>query len=47
LSYALSLRNLEEMTAERGDGVDQSTVHRWELKILPMLAKCFAGASGR
>ena len=35
----LSLRNLEEMMAERGVGVDHATVHRWALKILPVLAK--------
>ncbi|MFC0695890.1 IS6 family transposase, partial [Paraburkholderia humisilvae] len=32
VSYAPSLRNLEEMMAERGIGVDHSTVHRWALK---------------
>ena len=36
-----SLRNLEEMTAERGVIVDHATVHRWSLKILPVLAKVF------
>lgn len=29
LAYALSLRNLEEMMAERGIIVDHSTLHRW------------------
>jgi transposase-like protein len=33
----LSLRNLEEMIAERGVIVDHATVHRWVLKILPCL----------
>jgi hypothetical protein len=28
-AYALSLRNLEEMMAERGILVDHSTLHRW------------------
>lgn len=28
-TYALSLRNLEEMMAERGVGVDHSTQYRW------------------
>jgi len=32
-AYALSLRNLEEMMAERGVIVDHATVHRWALKI--------------
>jgi transposase-like protein len=40
-SYPLSLRNLEEMMAERGVFVDHATVHRWALKILPVLAKAF------
>ncbi|SFL15740.1 hypothetical protein SAMN04488498_14228 [Mesorhizobium albiziae] len=29
LAYNLSLRELEEMIAERGLSVDHSTVHRW------------------
>ena len=37
-AYSLSLRNLEEMMAERGVLVDHATVHRWALKILPVLA---------
>jgi len=37
-AYPLSLRNLEEMMAERGVLVDHSTVHRWALKFLPVLA---------
>ncbi|MFC7411325.1 IS6 family transposase [Hydrogenophaga atypica] len=40
-SYPLSLRNLEEMMAERGVCVDHATVHRWALKILPVLAGVF------
>jgi len=40
-AYPLSLRNLEEMMAERGVAVDHATVHRWVLKILPVLAKGF------
>lgn len=40
-AYALSLRNLEEMMAERGVEVDHATVHRWALKILPILVKVF------
>ncbi|MBC3910942.1 IS6 family transposase [Undibacterium umbellatum] len=38
-AYALSLRNLEEMMAERGVEVDHTTVHRWAVRILPVLAK--------
>jgi len=37
-AYPLSLRHLEEMMAERGIAVDHSTVHRWAVKILPVLA---------
>jgi transposase-like protein len=40
-AYPLSLRNLEEMMAERGVFVDHATVHRWALKILPVLAAAF------
>ena len=40
-AYPLSLRNLEEMMAERGVTVDHATVHRWALKILPVLAAVF------
>ncbi|WP_397282624.1 IS6 family transposase [Pandoraea sputorum] len=40
-AYPLSLSNLEEMMAERGVLVDHATVHRWVLKILPVLAKVF------
>jgi putative transposase len=40
-AYSLSLRNLEEMMAERGVAVDHATVHRWALKMLPTLAKVF------
>jgi transposase-like protein len=29
LAYNLSLRNLEEMMAERGISVDHATIHRW------------------
>src|ERR1700731_780324 len=41
VAYPLSLRNLEEMMAERGISVDHSTVHRWALKLLPVLEKAF------
>ena len=40
-AYPLSLRNLEEMMAERGVAVDHATVHRWAVKILPVLAGVF------
>ena len=40
-AYPLSLRHIEEMMAERGVAVDHATVHRWALKILPVLAAVF------
>ncbi len=36
LAYALSLRNLEEMMAERGIAVDHSTLHRWVIRLVPL-----------
>ncbi|MGP2408037.1 IS6 family transposase [Yersinia sp. 2545 StPb PI] len=41
LAYALSLRNLEEMMAERGILVDHSTLHRWVIRLVPLLDKVF------
>jgi transposase-like protein len=38
VSYALSLRDINELMHERGLFVDSTTVHRWALKILPVLA---------
>ncbi len=37
-AYPLSFRNIEEMMAERGVFVDHSTLHRWSIKMLPVLA---------
>ncbi|EEA00824.1 Integrase catalytic region [Burkholderia sp. H160] len=39
VAYPLSLRHLEEMMLVRGIEVDHSTVHRWALKLLPLLEK--------
>jgi putative transposase len=39
--YPLSFRQIEEMMAERGVFVDHSTLHRWSMKILPVLAAAF------
>jgi hypothetical protein len=39
LAYNLSLRNLEEMMAERGISVDHATVHRWVVR--------YSSANGR
>lgn len=41
LAYNLSLRNLEEMMAERGIQVDHSTIHRWVVRFSPQLLKRF------
>jgi putative transposase len=41
LAYNLSLRDLEEMTAERGLSVDHSTVHRWVVHFSPQLLERF------
>ncbi|PVX85593.1 IS6 family transposase [Paraburkholderia unamae] len=41
VAYSLSLRNLEEMLAERDIGVDHSTVHRWVVKLVPLFEKTF------
>ena len=41
IAYPLSLRHVEEMMQERGVFVDHSTVHRWAMKILPVLAAAF------
>ena len=38
VAYPLSLRQIEEMRAERGVEVDHSTIHRWAIKMLPVLA---------
>jgi putative transposase len=38
VAYPLSLRDLEEMMAERGVAVDHSTIHRRAVKMLPVLA---------
>lgn len=41
LAYGLSLRDLEEMIAERGLVVDHSTIHRWVVKYAPQLLDAF------
>ena len=40
-AHPLSLRHIEEMMVERGVFVDHATVHRWSIKILPVLAAVF------
>ena len=41
VAYPLSLRHVEEMMQERGVFVDHSTVHRWAIKMLPVLTAVF------
>jgi transposase-like protein len=41
LAYSLSLRNLEEIMAERGVIVDHATLHRWLARVVPLLDKAF------
>ena len=41
VAYPLSLRHIEEMMHERGVFVDHTTIHRWSIKILPVLAAVF------
>jgi transposase-like protein len=41
LAYNLSLRNLEEMMAERGISVDHATIHRWVVRYSPELLDRF------
>jgi putative transposase len=40
-AYPLSLRHLKEMFAERGVDVDHTTMHRWSLKLIPVLERLF------
>ena len=40
-AYPLSMRRIEELMAERGVAVDHATIHRWALKILPVLDRVF------
>jgi transposase-like protein len=37
LAYSLSLRDLEEMMAERGISIDHATIHRWTVHYAPLL----------
>lgn len=42
LTYSLSLRDLEEMMTERGILVDHSTIHRWIIRLVPIISKKMA-----
>lgn len=52
-AYPLSFRNIEEMMTMPGVFLDHSTLHRWSMKMLPVLAaalrrrKCPVGLSWR
>jgi len=41
VAYPLSLHHIEEMIQERGVFVDHATVHRWTIKMVPVLAAAF------
>lgn len=41
LAYSLSLRDLEDMMAERGIAVDHTTIHRWTVRFSPLLLERF------
>ncbi|WP_378941724.1 IS6 family transposase [Mesorhizobium sp. ANAO-SY3R2] len=41
LAYNFSLRDLEEMMAERGISVDHFTIHRWVIRFSPLLLERF------
>jgi len=41
VAYPLSLRHIQEMMRERGVLVDHATVHRWTIKMVPVLAAVF------
>lgn len=41
VAYSPSLRNLEEMMAERGFEVDHTSVHRWVIRLVPLFEKAF------
>ena len=41
VAYPLSLRHIEEVMQERGVFVDHAAVHRWAIKMLPVLAVVF------
>ena len=45
-AYPLRLGNVQEMMAERGVLVDPAAVHRWGLKMLPLLAKITIDKNG-
>ena len=40
-AYPFSLRQIEEMMVERGVVVDHATIHRWSIKMMPILAAVF------
>lgn len=47
LAYSLSLRNLEEIMSERGIVVEHSTLHRWVIRLVPLLENVAIGSSRR
>ena len=41
LAYALSYRNIEELSKERGLSVDHATINRWVIHYAPQLEEAF------
>ena len=41
VAYPLSLRHIEKMMQDRGVFADYSTVHRWAIKMVPVLTAVF------
>ena len=41
VAYSLSLRDIEELLAERGMSVDHTTIHRWVVEYAPKLDATF------
>ena len=41
VAYSLSLRDIEELMAERGMSVDHTTIHRWVVEYAPRLDATF------
>ncbi|NMM04196.1 IS6 family transposase [Paraburkholderia sp. RP-4-7] len=43
VAYPLNLWHLEEMMVEHGVPIDHLTVHRWAIKLMPVLEKSVCG----
>ena len=43
ICYGVSYRDLEEIMAERGVGIDHATLNRWMVKVSPLIAAVIPG----